>query len=337
MKLEQVPVIDLQPYFSGTPEGKAQVAASVGKACKDIGFLVITNHQVPKDLMDRIYKESQDFFNLPVEEKRKVDRPAPEMVRGYSAVAEESLSYSLEEAAPGDLKESFSVGPIDVPADDYHTCAEAGPHFAPNVWPENNPSFKQTYSDYFAEMSSLARSLMRLFAISLDLDENFFDDKIDKEISMLRTLSYPVVKPEDIENGQMRAGAHSDYGSLTIVKPDDSPGGLQVKNFNGEWVSVPYVEDAFVVNIGDLMMNWTNDEWISTLHRVINPPEDINSSKPRQSVVFFHQPNYDAIIECLPGCLKEGETAKYPPISSGDHLLSKFVKQTTFGGTKGAA
>ena len=110
-----------------------------------------------------------------------------------------------------------------------------------------------------------------------------------------------------------------------------------MKNFNGEWVSVPYVEDAFVVNIGDLMMNWTNDEWISTLHRVINPPEDINSSKPRQSVVFFHQPNYDAIIECLPGCLKEGETAKYPPISSGDHLLSKFVKQTTFGGTKGAA
>ena len=336
MQLQHVPTIDLAPYFEGTPEGKAQVAKEVDRACKDIGFLVITNHGIPSELVDRVYSLSRKFFNQPMIEKRKVDRPSPDMVRGYSAIAEESLSYSMEEAAPGDLKESFSIGPTDVPDDEYHRGAAAGPHFAPNVWPETIEGFKEAYSDYFDAMSDLARSLMRIFALSLKLDEHFFDDKIDKEISMLRTLSYPNMGT-NIEAGQMRAGAHTDYGSLTIVKPDNSPGGLQVCNQNGEWVSVPYVEGSFAVNIGDLMMRWTNDQWISTLHRVVNPPLDAKTAEPRQSIVFFHQPNYDAMIECLPSCLDEAGKCKYPAVSSGDHLKSKFVKQTTFGGTQEVA
>lgn len=332
-KLEQVPTIDLAPYFDGTEAGKQQVAQAVDQACKDIGFLVIVNHGIDEKLVDRVYQLSREFFNQPMVEKRKVDRPRADMVRGYSAVAEESLSYSLEEAAPGDLKESFSIGPVDVPDDDYHSLEVAGPHFAPNVWPQNIPGFEQAYAEYFAAMSDLARSLMRIFALSLKLDEFFFDDKIDKEISMLRTLSYPNVG-DKIEPGQMRAGAHSDYGSLTIVRPDDSPGGLQACNHNGDWVDVPYVEGGFAVNIGDLMMRWTNDQWISTLHRVVNPPLDATAEHPRQSIVFFHQPNYDAVIECLPSCLDANGQAKYPPVTSGDHLKSKFVKQTTFGGSK---
>lgn len=333
MKLQHVPTIDLAPYFEGTAEGKRKVAKEVDRACKDIGFLVITNHGIPRQLIERVYNLSREFFNQPMAEKRKVDRPSPDMVRGYSAVAEESLSYSMEEAAPGDLKESFSIGPIDVPEDAYHRGPDAGPHFAPNVWPETIDGFREAYSEYFGAMSDLARSLMRIFALALDLDEHFFDDKIDKEISMLRTLSYPNMGTR-IEEGQMRAGAHTDYGSLTIVKPDDSPGGLQVRNQNGDWVDVPYVDGSFVVNIGDLMMRWTNDQWVSTLHRVVNPPLDAEATRPRQSIVFFHQPNYDAMIECLPSCLGADGQAKYPPVSSGDHLKSKFVKQTTFGGSK---
>lgn len=131
MKLQHVPTIDLGPYFEGTAEGKQQVAEAVDRACQDIGFLVITNHGVPQALMDRIYNLSRTFFNQPMAVKRKADRPRPDMVRGYSAVAEESLSYSLEEAAPGDLKESFSIGPVGVPDDDYHLGPAAGPHFAP--------------------------------------------------------------------------------------------------------------------------------------------------------------------------------------------------------------
>lgn len=330
MTLQYVPIIDLAPYFAGTPEGKLQVARAVDQACRDIGFLVITNHQIPTELVERVSRLTRQFFALPLAEKRKVDRPSPDMVRGYSAVAEESLSYSLEEAAPGDLKESFSIGPSDVPDEPYYRCAAAGPHFAPNVWPSGIEGFEQAYREYFAAMSTLAQSLMRIFALALGLPETFFDDKIDKHISMFRSLSYPDLKGA-VEPGQMRAGAHTDYGSLTIVKPDNALGGLQARNRQGEWVDVPYVEGGFAVNIGDLMMQWTNDQWISTLHRVVNPPADSPADNGRQSLVFFHQPNYDALIECLPGCCSATNPPRHAPVTSGDNLLSKFVKQTTFG------
>lgn len=326
-----VPIIDLQPYFTGTPEGKAAVAMAVGNACRDIGFLVITHHQIPPELIERVSAASESFFSLPLAEKRKVDRPRIDAVRGYSAVAEEGLSYSLEEAAPPDLKESFSIGPSDVPDDEYHRGEAAGPHFEPNSWPENISGFREAYTEYFSAMSDLARSLMRLFALALELPEYFFDDKIDEHISMFRVLSYPPQREAPLP-GQMRAGAHSDYGSLTIVKPDGP--GLQVLNKAGQWVDVPLVPGSFVVNIADLMMQWTNDTWVSTLHRVANPPmDDAACNTRRQSLVFFHQPNYDAIIECLPSCARTGEAPKYQPITSGDHLKSKFVKQTTLGGS----
>jgi isopenicillin N synthase-like dioxygenase len=330
MTLLSVPIIDLAPYFSGTPPERAELAQRVDDACRSIGFLVITNHGIAPGLIERVSTLSRRFFDLPLADKRRVDRPREDAVRGYSAVGEEGLSYSLEEAAPGDLKESFSVGPSNVPDDDYHRGPAAGPHFEPNSWPDI-PGFREAYEGCFEAMSGLARSLMRIFALALELPEHFFDDKIDKHISMFRVLSYPPQKETPLP-GQLRAGAHSDYGSLTIVLPDDK--GLQVFNRAGQWVDVPLVEGALVVNIADLMMQWTNDQWVSTLHRVVNPPIDSAGSNRRQSLVFFHQPNYDAMVECLPSCLAPGEAPRYAPISSGDHLISKFVKQTTFGGTK---
>ena len=330
MSSSLVPVIDLAPYFDGTPAGKAAVARAVGEACRSIGFLVVTGHGIAPGLIAEVSQRSAEFFALPLEEKRRCNRPSPDQVRGYSAVAEESLSYSLEEAAPGDLKESLSIGPIDPPDDDYHRGPAAGPHFAPNIWPERPAELRAAYSAYFGAMSDLARSLMRMFALALHLPETFFDNKIDRHISMFRVLSYPPQTTPPLP-GQLRASAHSDYGSLTIVLPDGP--GLQV-HANGQWIDVPHVPGAFAVNLGDLMMQWTNDRWVSTLHRVANPPmDDAQRNTRRQSLVFFHQPNYDALIECLPACLEPGEQPRHAPISSGDHLTSKFVKQTTFGGT----
>ncbi|MBN9409614.1 MAG: isopenicillin N synthase family oxygenase [Burkholderiales bacterium] len=330
-----VPIIDLKPWFDGTPEGRDAVGRAVDAACRDIGFLVITNHQIPAELIGRVSSASREFFALPLADKRRVDRPRDDAVRGYSAVGEEGLSYSLEEAAPGDLKESFSIGPSGVPDDAYHRGPAAGAHFEPNVWPEGLPGFREAYTEYFDAMSDLSRELMRIFATGLGLPLHFFDDKIDRHISMFRVLSYPPQNEPPLP-GQLRAGAHSDYGSLTIVLPDGP--GLQVFNKAGQWVDVPSVEGGLVVNIADLMMQWTNDEWVSTLHRVTNPPfDDAMKNVRRQSLVFFHQPNYDAMVECLPGCLAPGAMPKYAPISSGDHLTAKFVKQTTFGGTKAEA
>ena len=336
MTLMTVPVIDVAPFYSGSNEEKRKLAEAVDRACRDIGFLVITGHRVPASLIARVESTSRAFFRLPVAEKQRLKRPADDQVRGYSAIGDEGLSYSLGKKTPGDLKESLTIGPIDPPDTPYFKGPAAGPHFAPNLWPANVSDLRESWSEYFAAMSSLSSDLMRMFALGLELPELFFEDKIDRHISMFRVLSYPS-QAEEPEPGQLRAGAHSDYGSLTIVKIEDRPGGLQVCNKAGEWVDVPAVPGSFVVNIGDLMMQWTNDLWISTLHRVANPPRPRAADSLRQSLVFFHQPNYDAMVECLPSCLAPGEAPRYAPISSGDHLRNKFLRQTTFGASERAA
>jgi isopenicillin N synthase-like dioxygenase len=332
MTLLHVPVIDIAPYREGTPEGKAAVAELIGQACRDIGFLVVSGHGIPEDLISKTYDVSKEFFELPPSEKIKADRPAPDQVRGYSAVGGEGLSYSLDEPTPPDIKESLSIGPVDVPpGDPYFTSEEAGPHFAKNVWPAKPAELKPVWTEYFRAVDSLATDLMRLFALALKLDEHYFDNTIDKNISMMRVLQYPKQTTAPLP-GQLRAGAHSDYGSMTILRKELSDNNsLQVKNKAGQWVSVPVIEGSFIVNIGDLMQQWTNDTWTSTLHRVVNPPLDSEANKDRMSIVFFHQPNYDAVVDCLSSCQTPDNPAKYGPITSGDHLRSKFVKQTTFG------
>ncbi len=231
---------------------------------------------------------------------------------------------------PATSRNRFSIGPVNVPDDPYFNGPAAGPHFAPNLWAKQIPDFEESWKEYFETMSDLSKTLMRIFALGLDLPETYFDDKIDHHISMFRALKYPNQIEAPLP-GQLRAGAHSDYGSLTIVRTEDRPGGLQVFNKAGEWVNVPAVAGGFVVNIGDLMMQWTNDLWSSTLASGCQSPAREAGDSARLSLVFFHQPNYDAMVECLESCKGPGNPAKYEPVSSGDHLTSKFVKQTTFG------
>lgn len=329
--METIPVIDVAPFLAGDPDGIAAVGAEIAHACEEIGFFQITGHGVPEAFIQRVYGVSRAFFDLTEEQKAVAAQPAPDQVRGWSAVGKEGLSYSLENDAPGDLKEKMDMGPPDVDrSDPYFTGPEAGPHFAPNVWPDDLAEMRPLWEEYFAAMSEVSRQLMRMFAVGLHLDIDFFEDKIDRHISMFRALNYPD-QPEEPLPGQLRAGAHSDYGSLTIVRPEDRPGGLQVMTKSGEWFDVPTIPGALVVNIGDLMSEWTNDRWVSTLHRVVNPPRERAHDSRRLSLVFFHQPNYDAMIECLPTCLVEGATPRHAPMTSGDNLYSKFVKQTTFG------
>lgn len=326
--MTDVPVIDIAPFLGGSAADRAAVADEVDAACRDIGFFQIVGHQVPNALTTGVYETARAFFAQSEDEKERVAQPSPDQVRGWSGVGKEGLSYSLDEAAPGDLKEKMDIGPPDVDRDDpYFGPDAAGPHFAPNVWPEHLDGFRETWEEYFRAMSGLSADLMKMFAVGLGLPIEYFEPTIDHHISMLRALHYPNQVDEPLP-GQLRAGAHSDYGSLTIVRQEDRPGGLQVFSKSAEWVDVPVVEDGFVVNIGDLMAEWTNDRWVSTLHRVVNPPRDLAHDADRVSVVFFHQPNYDAVISCLPTVLEPGESPKYPPVTSGQHLYDKFTKQT---------
>lgn len=324
MPLLDVPVIDLAPARSGDPALRLKVAREIDRACEDIGFLVISGHGVPANLIDQTDAVSRAFFDLPMAEKRKVAQPAPDVTRGYIALEAESVARSRgDKNAPGDLNESFMIGPVDSTSAPYFHAPEAGKHFHPNLWPDLPPNLRPLYEETYRAMADLAAELMRLFALALELPEDFFDDKIDRHISRLRVRNYPALESAPVP-GQLRVGAHSDYGSLTILKTEKR--GLEVRNKAGEWVEVPILPGCFVVNLGELMARWTNDRWVSTLHRVVNPPVGAGDLSRRQSIVFFHNPNYDAEIRCIPSCADREGGPKYPVTTSGEHLRSQFLR-----------
>merc|ERR1711862_278749 len=185
------------------------------------------------------------------------------------------------------------------------------------VWPSSPSSIRDVCEEYYHKIEILASNLIRLFALALDLDEHYFDDKVNRSYTTLRLLNYPATKhmPNVIRNAE-----HTDYGTLTILWSSDSRV-LQAQNRDGKWIDVVSPKDHFIINIGDLMMNWTNDKWISTLHRVIQHPDTVG--KRRMSVPFFHNPNPDAIIKCLPGCCPVDDVARYEPILAKTHLERK--------------
>jgi isopenicillin N synthase-like dioxygenase len=323
---DAVPVVDIAGYFSGVPARKREIALMIDEACRSIGFLVISGHGVPDEVIAGMEASARAYFALPLAERLRHVTRDPEIYRGFSELGSSAAAYSMDdrESAP-DYVERFTVNRARIDPDDpYYTTEKGRRIFAPNIWPESVPGFEAAWTAYYRQMETLAQTLMRLFALALDLDEHWFDDKIDKHMTNLTANWYPDqrVPPKP---GQLRIGAHSDYGSLTILKAEDKPGGLEVRATDGTWQPVPIIPGTLIVNLGDLMAQWTNDRWVSTLHRVVNPPRDRITGTERLSIAFFHQPNYDALVECLPSCL-DGGTAKYAPITSGDHLIMKLNK-----------
>lgn len=322
LKHNEIPTIDISRFTHGTDAERDAIVREISDTCERIGFFLIKGHGVPDSLLKETYDSSRAFFDLPREEKLRVQRNRPEVSRGYNLLADQSLSRSIGILAPPDLQESFNIGPINADGTPYFTEGYGAIHFAPNRWPEQPGDFKSNAVLYYRAMERVSWQLMRIFALSLGLDEAFFDDKIDRHVSSLRFINYPDQPTPPVE-GQKRAGEHTDYGALTILKVEDAPGGLQVRNRAGEWVDVGYVPGTFVVNIGDLMMQWTNDKWISTLHRVMNPPTEAARTSRRISMVFFHQPNYDADISCLSSCASADNPPRYKPTTSGAHWRAK--------------
>ncbi|MES2711310.1 MAG: 2-oxoglutarate and iron-dependent oxygenase domain-containing protein [Pseudomonadota bacterium] len=323
--LLDVPVIDVGPFRGGDAATRQAIAAQVGAAIDGIGFLVITGHGVPPELIARTQALSNAFFDLPMEEKLRVLRPAPDITRGYIPLEAESVGRSQGLDVPGDLNESLMVGPVDVQDTPYFFGPAAGRHFHPNLWPERPAELREVYEAYFRAMGALAEDLMAMFALALGLKGEFFADKIDRHISRLRVRNYPAPETPP-KPGQLRAGVHADYGSLTILRAQDKPGGLQVCNRAGDWVDVPIAPDSYIVNIGELMARWTNGRWRATLHRVVNPPAASAAASRRLSLVFFHNPNYDAPVAALPGTVEEGAAPNFPPTTSGEHLRAQFIR-----------
>ena len=321
-----VPVIDLGPYFAGTSQDKLRVATELGRACREVGFYVIVGHGVDPQFIGQIESVSREFFNLPIDEKMKVHIGDTPGAVGYAAVGDTALAYTRGQVAPPDLNESFQIAKVDVTDDSYFQSGAARGLIPRNRWPERPSALKALYTKYYLRMGSLAADLMRLSALALDLPETYFDDKIDRHISRLNVRLYPEQKIAPLP-GQLRAAAHTDYGTVTILKPGDSVGGLQFADAHDNWHDVPVISGSFVVNQGDLMARWTNNRWRSALHRVANPPKEANGGSRRLSIIFFHHPNYDTTVSCLPTCLIPGVAPAYEAITVSDYYMMKKSQQ----------
>jgi isopenicillin N synthase-like dioxygenase len=306
-------VIDLTGLGSGEPAAVRRVAAELGRACREVGFFYVRNHRVPDALMSAMFARSAAFFASPRADKDEFSIMRSRHNRGYVGVAGESLNL-----AQADLKEAFNIG-LELTASDPEVVA-GKPFRGVNLWPQT-PGFRDTALDYFNAVWRLGLELHLAIAADLGLPLTFFADKFDRPMATLRLLHYP---PRDASLGELPgAGEHTDYGSVTILLTDDV-GGLEVRRRDGAWIKAPPIPGAFVCNIGDCLMRWSNDTYVSTPHRVTSPP-----ARDRYSIAFFLDPNPDALVECLPGCSAPGTAPKYAPILAADYLKQRLV--ATYG------
>jgi isopenicillin N synthase-like dioxygenase len=301
-----LPVIDISGLRAPDPATRRAVASELRAACLDKGFFYIVGHGVSEAQRRALLDQAKRFFDLPQAAKDAVMRRASLADRGY----EPMQSQRLEDGAPPDLKEGFYIG-VELPLDDPRVVARKYQH-GPNLWPVL-PGFREVLSDYFAAMLALERLMWRGLALSLALDEDYFDGFCAEPIAGLRLMHYPAQPANPLPN-EKGCGAHTDFGGLTLLLQDDN-GGLQLWDAAHGWIHAPPLPGTYVVNIGDLLARWTNDLYRSTRHRVVNL-----SGRARYSVPFFFSGNPDTIVSCLPGCRAPGEPAKYPPTNTADHL-----------------
>ena len=295
-----IPVID----WSRAKSDRDALIKDIGTAFRNPGFMVLTNPDVPLQLRADVFDIADKFFDLPTETKQKVSILNTPHFRGWGAKGDESLDETQPQI---DTKETFNVG-LDLPENDPRVRANE-PFRGPNQWPDL-PGFRDTLLAYYDAAQAQGLAILSIIAQDLNLPANHFDRLFKDPLSALRMLRYP---PATGAQNEIGAGAHTDYGAITLLMTDGEPG-LQVRPRDGDWIDVPSIQDAYIVNIGDCMMRWSNDIYVSTPHRVL-PPKNA-----RRSVAFFVEANPDTIVAAFPGT----GTPKYPPIRAADYLQSRL-------------
>lgn len=316
----EIPAIDIAPFLAGDAKGKARVASAVASAAQSIGFVVLSGHGIPQPLIQTAFTKGFEFFDLPDAEKARWHPTGPAKQRGYHGMATRGLSATLGKDAPKDLRESLFMGPIDDHAAGFAHIPDAATAYAPNIIPDAPTGLDSALLDLYRAFETLSANLLRIFAVAASMPEEHFTPLIQKHFSIMSAHHYPALKEPPLP-GQLRTGAHTDYGALTILAMTNANGGLEVEH-NGGWMPVSPPEGALVVNLGDMMQRWTNGKWVSTMHRVVTPDNLDDAMSRRISIGYFMHPDYDAQIECLSSCVGDG--AKYPPISAGGHIRAKI-------------
>ena len=299
---------------SPDPAARCKVATRIGAACRDVGFFAVAGHGVPAAWIAATFEASARFFALPVEVKRSMAIGTLGGNRGYVGLGVEAL----DETAGADCKEALNLVWTD------HRTRPA------NAWPPL-PDFEAVVQRYFDAVLDVGRTLHAAFALDLGLDEAFFADKIDRPLATLRLLRYPApascgagvagsaeANVHESAEATVGAGTHTDYGNVTLLATD-GVAGLQLRRRDGTWIAPPTAAGAFLCNIGDCLMRWTNDVYVSTPHRVVAP------SAERFSIALFVDPNPDAVVSAIPSCVPAGSAPRHAPIRASDYLAQRFA------------
>lgn len=314
---QHIPIISISGLFSSLLEDRLNVAMQMKQACEDKGFFYIADHGVSKNLQHEVFEQSRQFFDLPTDEKEKIHKKNSIANRGYEPLK----NQTLEAGTPADLKEGFYAG-REYALDSKEVIARRFNH-GPNQWPSQLPEFQLKMQAYLAELEVLAKYLMRGLALSLALNEYYFDDFCQDSLVTLRLLHYPP-QPANPEPNEKGCGAHTDFGALTLLLQDQQ-GGLQVWYKNTEnWIDAPPIEGTYVINLGDLIARWTNNRYKSTLHRVIN-----QSGKQRYSIPFFFGGHPDYQVACIETCKAPNEPALFEPTTVEKHHIEMYRR--TYG------
>lgn len=296
-----VPVIDLS---GPTPA----VARAIDEALRDVGFMAVTGHAVDDATLDAVFAAAARFFDLPAERKLAATTPVPGAPRGYRSVGGEAQAKANGAETPPDLSETFGAGQEPPPPGGDPAS------FPPNTWPEDVPELRAACLDHLVAMRRLADRVVRLLAVALGLEPGFFDPFVDRTMASMRINHYPALDGPPAA-AQLRGGAHTDYGTFTFLATDGVPG-LEILDEGGAWRPVDRVDGALHVNTGDLLAHWTGGRWRSTWHRVAVPAGRVER---RLSVVYFHNPNDDALITPIGGAAAE-------PVRAGAFLREKLER-----------
>jgi len=310
--MTHIPSVDLADFLSDDPKRKAHFVTQIGDAYKEIGFVTLSNHFLSPDLMDKLYREVKQFFDLPNSVKSQYEIPGLAGQRGY-------VSFGKEHAkgqSKGDLKEFFHFGQQPSASADLPTP------YPENIKVKECPEFHPVGMEAYRMLEKTGIYVLRALALYMDLPETYFDRWVTDGNSILRPIHYPPITQEP--DGAVRAGAHGDINLITLLMGASS-GGLQVLTKEGHWVDALPQANELVINVGDMLERHTNNKLRSTIHRVVNPPRD-QWDTPRYSIPFFMHPRSDMKLDCLETCITQETPKTYPDITAGAFLEERLVE-----------
>jgi isopenicillin N synthase-like dioxygenase len=313
---DEIPSLDLADFTSGNQEKKAAFVQRLGEAYQNIGFVAIKNHGLSQDLQDRLYGSIKSFFSLPDGVKSHYEKPEIGYQRGYTGKGKEHAKGRNT----GDLKEFYHVG------QELSLIPESDPikaEYPENLWPEEIPQFKTDAIEAYRTLENAGKQMLKAIALSLELPEDYFENKVAYGNSILRQIHYfPIENPDEVPADAVRAAEHGDINLITLLM-GASADGLQVLRKDGKWIPITALPDQLVVNVGDMLERLTNKKLKSTIHRVVNPPRELMHTS-RYSIPFFMHPRSEMDLTCLESCVDDAHPKQFADATAGEFLEERL-------------